>query len=331
MVSEKYLTLADGRTLAYEDVGDTSSSLIVLFFHGVFGVGSAPTALSPVLVETRAHHITPTLAGWGLSSPRPSSMSYPAALASDMTELINHLHPNSPDLRIYIAGGSYGSIAAQMLYGAPFDVFPLGRNIVGCLLAAPFSPFKWHGDYTKSMTWTNYLSIGPLARILPFQPLQRIAVFGLSMKLNTVDKAEAFLRQLLFDNASPEERAAFKSWRESQGLEEGVLERRMATNMVKSISTTWAGFIETADVAHSDWGFRPDALDDEHTTDRPIIIAASEQDDLGPDMANWLKANYRNSKLKWVPGKHLSTMYEMDNLWAELLEKEPSPSPAGLE
>ncbi|KAJ7682947.1 hypothetical protein B0H17DRAFT_1074728 [Mycena rosella] len=286
-----------------------------------------PLRSSPPCSSRRSpsHHADP--AGWGFSSPRPSSMGYTQALASDMTELINHLHPNSPDLRIYIAGGSYGSIPAQMLYGAPFDAFPLGRNIVGCLLAAPFSPFKWHGDYTKSMTWSNYVSIGPLARMLPFQPLQRIAVVGLSLKLNTVDKAETFIRQLLFDDASEEERAAFARWRESRGLEEGVFERQMATNMVKSISKSWAGFIEIADVAHSDWGFRPDRLDDAHTTGRPMIIAASADDDLGPDMANWLKANYRNSKLKWVPGKHLSTLYEIDNLWAELLENEPAASP----
>ncbi|KAJ7439366.1 Alpha/Beta hydrolase protein [Mycena latifolia] len=306
MASEKYLTLADGRTLAYEDVGDPSSSLVVIFFHGVFGVGAAPSVLSPVFIEKKAHHITPTLAGWGFSSPRPTSKGYAAVLASDMTELINHLHPDSSDLRIYIGGGSYGTIPAQMLYGASFDTFPLGRNI-----------------YTKSMTWMNYFSVGPPSRIIPFQALQRLAVVGLSMKLNTVDKAEAFLRQLLFDT-SPEERAAFARWRESRGLEEGVLERQMATNMVKSISRTWAGFVEVADVAHSDWGFCPDRLDDEHTIGRPMMIAASAEDDLGPDMANWLKANYRNSTLKWVPGKHLSTLYEMDNLWAELLGNESS-------
>ncbi|KAJ7108573.1 Alpha/Beta hydrolase protein [Mycena epipterygia] len=325
-IAEKYLTLSDGRTLAYEDVGDASSSLVVIFFHGVFGIGSAPRVLSPVLIEKKAHHITPTLAGWGYSSPRPSStgsLSYAATLASDMTELINHLHPNTPDLRIYIAGGSYGTIPAQILYGAPFDYFPLGRNIVGCFLAAPFSPFRWHKEYTKSMTWTNYLSVGPPARFFPFQPLQRIAIVGLSMQMSTVDKAEVFLRKLLFDGAPPEERAAFARWREHRGLEEGVFERQMATNLVKSISKSWAGFIEVADVIHSDWGFCPNRLDDEHTIDRPMLIAASAQDDLGPDMATWLEANYANSKLKWVPGKHLSTLYEMDNLWAELLENEP--------
>ncbi|KAJ7033713.1 Alpha/Beta hydrolase protein [Mycena alexandri] len=323
MSTEKYLTLADGRTLAYEDAGDPSSSLVVIFFHGFFGVGVAPSVLSPVLIDKKAHHINPTLAGWGFSSPRPPSIEYRVALTSDMTELINHLHPNTPDLRIYIAGGSYGTVPAQILYGAPFDIFPLGRNIRGCMLAAPFSPFKWHREYTKSMTWMNYIGVGPPA-LLPFQPLQRMAIFGLSMKLNSVDKAEAFLRKLLFDSG-PEERAAFKTWRESRGLGEGVFERKMATNMVKSISKSWAGFIEGAEVLHSNWGFCPELLDDGHTNGRQMMIAASADDDLGPDMAQWLKENYKNSTLTWVPGKHLSTLYEMDNLWANLLENEPLP------
>ncbi|KAJ6618902.1 Alpha/Beta hydrolase protein [Mycena sp. CBHHK59/15] len=325
MANEKYLTLTDGRTLAYEDVGDQSSSLVILFFHGVFGIGSAPASLSPVFVEKRAHYIAPTLAGWGDSSPRSASMSYAVALTSDMTALIMHLHPNTSNLRIYVAGGSYGTVPAQILYGAPFDMFPLGRHVVGCFLAAPFSPFRWHKDYTKSMTWQNYISVGPPSRIVPFQIIPRMAVWALSMKLSSVDQAEAFLRSLLFDSVLPEERAAHERWRVSRGLEPGVFERQMATNMVKSIAKSWAGFIEASEVIHSDWGFCPKHLDEEHTVDRPLLISASEHDDLGPDMANWLQTNYRNAKLKWIHGKHLSTLYVMDELWAEMLVNEPAP------
>ncbi|KAJ7357935.1 hypothetical protein DFH08DRAFT_921849 [Mycena albidolilacea] len=221
MSEEKYLTLADGRTLAYEDVGDPSSSLVVIFLHRVFELCRYP-------------HM----------------------------ELITLLHPDTADLHIYISGGLYGSIP--------------------------------HTSYTKSMTWSNYMLVGLPARILPFQPLLRVGIFALSMKISTMDKAE----------------------REQWGIKGGDFEMRMATNMVKSISKLWAGFIEIADVVHSDWGFRPDQLDEDHTRGRPILIAASAQDDLGSDMANWLKENYKNSRLKWV---HLSTLYEIDNLWAELL------------
>ncbi|KAJ7286301.1 hypothetical protein C8J57DRAFT_1287271, partial [Mycena rebaudengoi] len=250
---------------------------------------------------------------------------YVAALASDTTALINHLHPDTSHLRIYVAGGSYGTAPAQMLYGAPFDTFPLGRNVVGCVIMAPFSPFKWHTEYTKSMTWQNYISVGPPARAMPFQLLQRTAVAAISMKFSTVDKAETFIRGFLFDGTPPEERAAYAKWRESRGQAEGVLERQMAQNVVKSISKSWAGFIEVADVLASDWGFAPNLLDEAHTAQRPIHIVASTGDELGPDMANWLEANYGNSKLTWITGKHISTLYEMDRLWTEILESEPEP------
>ncbi|KAK7044739.1 AB hydrolase-1 domain-containing protein [Favolaschia claudopus] len=330
MSVEKYLTLSDGRTLAYEDVGDSSSNLVVIFFHGVFGYGSAPGPglLSPVHVAKNVHNIAPTLPGWGCSSPRNPSKTFRETLISDTTELITHLHPNTADLRIYISGGSYGTIAAQMIYGAPFDEFPLGRKIKGCLLLAPLSYFKCHKGYSKSMTWIDYISVGPMARYLPFQPIQRLGAFGIYMMVTTEDKAEALMRKQLFDSAPPEEREAFKRWREQRGLKEGELERTMAKNMFKSTSKTWAGFIEVPDVAHSDWGFQPNQLDDEHTKNRPMLIAASAHDDLGPDMANWLHENYRNSTLKWVPGKHLSTLYELDGLWAELLKDEPAGVPS---
>ncbi|KAJ7512789.1 hypothetical protein B0H11DRAFT_2213352 [Mycena galericulata] len=228
--------------LSYEDTGDASSSIVVIFFHGVFSVGSAPIVLSPVLVEKKVHYVAPTLTGWGFSSPRLTPRSYAKVLKSDMTELINHLHPNTPDLRIYVGG----TVAAQMLYGASLETFP--RQHI------------------------------------------RTAMLVISLKLKTVDKAEAWVRQHLFENAAPEEQAAFARWCESQGLEEGVYERRIATNMVKSISKSWAGFIEVANALciHSNWGFRPDLLDEEHTSRRPMMISAFIDDDLGPGMATWL-------------------------------------------
>ncbi|KAF7370956.1 AB hydrolase-1 domain-containing protein [Mycena sanguinolenta] len=284
----------------------SSSSSYTVFLEPVLPLSLLP----PALVEKNAHHIVPTLAGWGYSSPRPSSQNYADTLTSDMTELITHLHPNTADLDIYVSGGSYGTVPAQMLYGAPFDKFPLGRNIRGCLILAPFSPFKWHKEYTKSMTWSNYISVGPPARVFPFQLLQRTIIFALSTKMNTVEKAEEMLRKLLFAGP-PEERAAFARWREERGIEGG-------------------GVGAPDGDRHGQEHL--ENLDKDHTSGRPILIAASINDELGPDMANWLEENYTNSRLKWVPGKHLSTLYEVDNLWAELLAmaNESASSPAAL-
>ncbi|KAF8915902.1 Alpha/Beta hydrolase protein [Mucidula mucida] len=299
---ETLLTLSDGRTLAYAHNGNPASSLVVIFLHGFMGVGRAKR-LSAIFKAHDAHYIAPTLSGWGNSSPRPSNMSYAAALLADLTELITHLHPNDGDLRIYISGGSYGTVPAQIVYGAPFDQFPLGRKIVGCVLLAPFSPFRWHKDYTKAMTGKT---TSQLARLL------------IKGKMTSVEKAEGFIRAELFDKAQQDERDAFAKWREVEGVAEGELERDMATGAFLSMYNTTVGFSEGAGVIHSDWGFRPDQLDNEHVEGRPMLIVASEHDALGPDMANWLP------RLKWVPGGHLSALYQMDAIWREMLGDPPN-------
>lgn len=315
---EKYLTLADGRTLAYDDNGNPSSSTVILFFHGVYGVGKA-TNTNTVFQERGFHYIAPTLAGWGLSTPAPRSIPLPARLSADIAELIEHLHPCDTDLKLYLGGGSYGTVFAQVLYGAPFDIFPLGRRVLGCFLAAPFTPFRWHKEYAKSMTWQNYLSVGPPSQIIPFRLLPRLLAIAIGSKMKTVESTEVMLREILFDPAREEERAAYAAWREKKGMAEGELERNMAKNALKSVATTKIGFLEVSDTLHSDWGFRPDQLDEEHSR-RPVLVAASTHDELGADMANWLKATYKNAHLRWIEGGHLSSLYVMDDLWKEFIE-----------
>ncbi|KAL0068886.1 hypothetical protein AAF712_004217 [Marasmius tenuissimus] len=317
--SEKFLTLSDGRTLAYSDNGDRTSSTMVIFLHGLFGVGRADHVLG-VFKEKKYHIVNPTLPGFGLSSPRDKTVPYAVAITRTMTALIDHLHPNDPNLRIYVGGGSYGTVPAQILYGLPFDVFPYGRNIVGCLLGAPCSPFKYDKNYTQGMTWTNWISVGPPSQILPFNLIQRLAAKGVEFKVTSVEKAEGLLRKMLFDTATEAEKAAFAAWKEREGIPDGQWERKMAENMMKSFATTWDGFIETSDVLHSDWGFAPNLLDEEHTT-RPLMIVASTKDPLGPHMATWMSENYKNSTLKWLDGGHIAGAYAMNELYEELFEK----------
>ncbi|KAK0205048.1 Alpha/Beta hydrolase protein [Desarmillaria ectypa] len=316
---EKHLTLSDGRRLTYADNGDTTSSLVIVMYHGVFGVGRA-TRISLALRELGVHFVAPTLPGWGTSDSRPKDLPYPACLISDFTALINHLHPNDENLRIYISGGSFGSVPAQILYGASFDTFPLGRKIVGCLLLAPFSPFKWDKGYTKGMTWQNYISVGPPSQLLPFRIVPRILAAAMSAQMGTVEKTEVLIRKVLFDKADETERAAFAKWREQNGIAEGQLEREFAENANCSIATSREGFLEASDDLHCDWGFRPNQLDEEHSK-RPLLIIASTSDELGPEMAKWLVGNYANSKLEWVQGGHIAALYEVDGIWKRFIEE----------
>lgn len=79
--------------------------------------------------------------------------------AAEITTLIEYLYPHDPDLKIYLAGGSYGTVPAQILYGALFDVFPFGKQVMGCMFLAPISPLRLHKGHRKSMTTSTYLAM----------------------------------------------------------------------------------------------------------------------------------------------------------------------------
>jgi len=282
MSEEKFLALPGGRTLAYADSGNSSSTTLFLFFHGAFGVGETKRT-SPVLIEKGVHFVAPTLPGWGNSSPPARDIPYSTSLATDIHTLIKHLHPNDADLKLYIGGGSYGTVPAQILYGAAYEVFPCGRNIVGMLLVAPFTPFHCDKNYTKCMSWSKYISVGPPARILPGKLLPRLVKLLLATKLGTVEGAKKFIRKTLFDKMEESERNAFARWRDSKGLAEDQVESEMAQNVVRSVAKSWDGFLDIADVLHSGWGgFTPAGLDDEHGR-RPILVVTSKGDVLAPE------------------------------------------------
>jgi len=316
---EKYLDLPGGRCIAYAENGNPSSSTLVIFFHGACGVGTANT-LQKYLLGKDVHFVAPTLAGWGKSSPRNKDIPFHVGLASDTSALIDHLYPLKEGLKIYIAGGSFGTIPAQMLYGASFDIFPSGRNVAGCLVLAPFSPFKLHKDYSKSMTISNYIGVGPPSRYIPFNLFQRLASVVVNHKIKTPKKAEDLVRQTLFDKMGEEEKAEFAKWREETGKAEGQVEREFGQNMMRSVQESWAGFMEMPDAIHGDWGFTPNALDEEHNA-RPILLVTSEGDTTAPDaMAKWLAENYKNGHYRSVHGGHLAAMFHLNELWKELFE-----------
>ncbi|KIM37899.1 hypothetical protein M413DRAFT_448165 [Hebeloma cylindrosporum] len=319
IAEEKYLDLPGGRRLAYAEIGNPSSSILVVFFHGAFGVGTA-NYLQKYLVEKDVHFVAPTLAGWGKSSPRSKGTSFHVALASDTTALIDHLHPEKEGLKIYIAGGSFGTVPAQMLYGASFELFPAGRNVAGCMALAPFSPFKLHKDHAKSMTVPNYIAVGPPSQYIPFNLLQRLGSVALKHKMNTPEKAEAFVRQTLFDKMDEAEKAEFAKWREETGKVEGQTEREFGLNMMRSVQDSWQGFMEMADAINGDWGFAPKDLDEEHNA-RPILLVTSEGDAMAPDaMAKWLAESYKNGHCRSVKGGHLAALFHLNELWKELFE-----------
>ncbi|KAF5321374.1 hypothetical protein D9619_000765 [Psilocybe cf. subviscida] len=320
-MAEQYLKLDNGRTLAYAEAGNPASSLLVIVFHGALNVGDAPKKVNPTFARTDAHIVAPTIAGWGKTSPRLKDVPFSLNLLSDLSALIKHLHPNDANLKLAIMGGSYGTIAAQIVYGADFNTFPLGRNIVGCMIAGPFSPAKYHKDFAKAMTTANYISIGPPSQLIPFRLVQRLSAFIIGRSTKSIDDAEGFIQKNLFDKMDADEKARYAVWRQENDKSERQLERELASIVVRSVEETWDGFYEMSDVMHGDWGFNPRDLDEEHYVQRPIFIVSAEGDDMSPDaMAKWLAAEYHNSHSRSIKGGHLSALYVMDDLWKQFFE-----------
>lgn len=314
---EHILPLDNGRQLSFTRNGPSNARTVILFFSGLFSVGSSYDVAEPCRA-IGAQSVAPTLPGMGHSSTRRADMSYHESLARDMNALLAHLYPRDDYDALYVAGGSYGTVPAQMLFGASYSIFPAGRKIVGCVLLAGFSPLKYHTDYQSSLTWANWFSVGPPSR-LPFRILQRIFKSAIGPKLATQQGAETLLRQLLFNDMDAEERSIFDAWLLRKGESEHDLLVRMARGAVAS-SENWDGFMEVSDVLHSDWGFDYATLDDEHTS-KPVLIVTSARDKIGGRMNMWLAdATSRSSRLMTIPGGHISSLFYMDEIWAEILK-----------
>ncbi|KAJ5455922.1 uncharacterized protein N7458_004186 [Penicillium daleae] len=215
----------------------------------------------------------------GNTSTRDKSVPYHVSLARDISALLSHLYPTDAFDALYLSGGSYGTVPAQMLYGAPYELFPAGRKIVGCLLLSGFSPVKYHAGYVGTLSWQNWFSFGPPMQLIPFHLLQWFfrGIVGSSMK--SQDGAEEFLRKCIFGKMDSAERIKFEEWLGIEGLSEDVFVANMAGEVIRC-NGNWDGFMEVADVMHSDWGFEPKELDEEHAV-KPVLVVGSSVDYIG--------------------------------------------------
>ncbi|KAG7449341.1 alpha/beta-hydrolase [Guyanagaster necrorhizus] len=322
-VQDKRLPLSGGRSLAYADNGNTSSSTLILFLHGAFSVGDA-SRLSPILVGKNIHFIAPSLPGWGKSSPVSDPSNYSTTLASDMSTLLAHLRTDALHLKIIICGYSFGTVAAQMLYGAPASVFPFRSQISSLVLLAPHTPPHCHMDYAKDMSWQSYFLTGPPCRYIPFNIPARLSRYALVAKLKSVSAAEIFIRRSLFDRMTDRERESYLHWKEDHGLGEGQFEREMAANMLRSVGQTWEGFLQIPTIYHSGWGgLSPSTLvkGRKDGFSPPVYIVAAKRDHtVSLNAARWLAGQYPNASLKVVDGSHISLLLHLDDIWKEILD-----------
>ncbi|KAH9945328.1 Alpha/Beta hydrolase protein [Epithele typhae] len=316
------LALPDGRTLAYSHSGPADATILVVWFHGLFSVGDAARPSLPI--RTRgARYLAPTLPGWGATSPLGPRKTFPETVVADTRALLAHLYPAhfagpssspsspsarpdpEPRLRIYLAGGSFGTCPAQIVFGAPYGAFPPGAHVVACVLGAPLSPFAEHAGYARALSWRDWLGVGPPARWLPWHLLPRATAAALRPRLRTVEDAEKMLRGLYFDEMGEEEKGAYAAWRARNGVQEG------------DVGTSWAGFLGTADALHADWGFRIAEMDEEHARKRVVVMAGREDTSM-LRMGRYLAKSYRNAKLVEYEGGHLAGAWGFERVWEGL-------------
>jgi pimeloyl-ACP methyl ester carboxylesterase len=327
MSAEELLALPGGRALAYEHAGTFTSSTLVIFFSGSLSVGSAAHP-SPVLISKGVHYIAPTLPGFGKTSPPTRGTTYAVTIVGDISALIEHLYPDASNITLYICGHSFGSVAAQTLYAAPPTVFPASRNIKQLLLISAFPPFRNDTEkgfsYTKNMTWSTYISVGPPTLFIPFRLLQHAVKFAIQPNLSSQAKAESFVRQFMFDIMGAEEKEAVEAWKKKQGYEEGQLERETAELMRRSVEKTWQGFLSHADVLHSDWDWNnrtSGETGNDHTKERKVLIVGGKDDELTPlEWEEYLVSKYPNARSKWFVGGHVAALFHMDEIWTDFLE-----------
>jgi hypothetical protein len=320
---EQILPLANDRQVAYVSAGNPQSKTLVIFFHGMFGIGRASRHGPASSLATRnVHYLAPTLPGWGLTSPSLPGVSFVETILVDMSALLSHLYPTGlDDVDIHVAGGSYGSVPAQILFGASYELFPHGRRIKGLLIMAGFAPFRLQEDYARGLSWESWVGVGPPAIVIPFKLVQQVLKLVIAPKLKTVKSSEALARRILFDVMGEDQRRRYADWRAAdsvnRGTEPGILERQWGEMMHKSVQNTWAGYFDVVPVLHADWGFDPRLLDDEHSNDKRILVVSTDEQRLPRGAATWLVAAYKNSWLRHIDGSELAGLWEMDSIWAE--------------
>ncbi|CAF3718302.1 unnamed protein product [Rotaria sp. Silwood1] len=319
--NEKYFSLSDARQLAYTEQGDTDSNKIIIFFHGAFGVGHSLNQ-NNCYKEIGYHFIMPTLPGWGNSSSWPKNQpisNYP----NDIHQLLSSLKKNvNKNLRIVVAGSSYGSVFAQICFGTSIDIMPETINIQSLIILSGFSPFKYHKKYTTGMGWSNYFAIGKPGIYFPV--ILKLVGLYIQKKVRHIEEIKRLVRKKFFDQLSDEEKVKLSKWEEENNKTAEWAIDIISRCICLSVSKTMTGFNNIPHVLHSDWGFDPKKL--ASTPKRKVLVVATQGDEISHmEMSTYLVESYPNAEIKIFSGGHLGTFFELDIIiknWLIDLDKE---------
>lgn len=265
VAGEHLLTLSDGRTLAYASGGEMSSRKVFLGLHGVFGVGAVDAWTSRAFADLGWRCISPTLPGWGRSSPWPAGRPV-AAFTADVQELLSHAIPGGSPTHILVFGGSYGSVWA---YAVAANSPPAGVRAIhpasairGLAILGGFSPYADEGGYAAAldgMTTLNWLTVGRPGQSMWLSWIH--GLFGRAIRSQVVsgglEGGRTLIRRILTGPGAmtAEERAAMEAWAATNGTTLEAWETSMARDVVLSVRDTLAGYAATPAMINSHWGF----------------------------------------------------------------------------
>lgn len=332
--AEESVLLSDGRTLSYSQCGDFTSSKVIIFFHGVFGIGVAENAELYQRLGYRS--ICPTLPGWGTSSPWPKALPL-SAFAADIAVLLRHAMGDVPLHTLVVGGGSYGTVwAYSVAANKPPEGFPrLPEGVVkGLLILGGFSPFREHVGYTEQMTWLNWLTVSRPSLYFPLRLLHPFAGRLIASKVKgNIEGSLQMLRQIITGPKAmtAQERKEVEDWAKSNGSDFEQWEWKMARNMSLSLLHTMEGYYLVPHLLNADWGFK---LGDirigdpaEHPTIQnvpdklpPVVIVGAQRDHLAPlPLQRYVARNIPGAQLLELPGNHISVITAVANLITALV------------
>ena len=122
------------------------------------------------------------------------------------------------------------------------------------ILAAPFSPFKHDTKYTRDMTWSNWVFVGPPSQWVPFRLIPRCLSTIIAVRCEDLKGARGMLDLALFSKMDAAEKEQLKTFaRDKRGMTAEQFIDQMAEGALRC-TRNWDGFIEGPDVLHSDWG-----------------------------------------------------------------------------
>ncbi|KAL3921903.1 MAG: hypothetical protein SGILL_002497 [Bacillariaceae sp.] len=210
-LSDETLELTDGRTLAYRTCGAkaAASKSVVFAFHGALGTGDFDI-WCPVFERLGWFVVSPTLPGWGLSSPYESpGYTLQQYAENDMVQLTSHVFRDllksdiKEEQQFSCLGISFGCVHALAC------AVHLPDQVKGLYLLGPHGPFDDPSfNPLKGMALPSQMGLGTIGYHLPW--LTKWTAKIVQKSVSTPEKARAFVKANLLDAMNHAEKNQFE-------------------------------------------------------------------------------------------------------------------------